>query len=180
MPPIRSALAGALIALVATAAPAVAAPSACQSSHLRPAQDNLVQVEQAVLCLLNAERTQRGLPRLKSNSRLGDAAEKHSRDMVRRDFFSHTSPAGTSPMARVKSTGYLKGSRGGSVGENIAWGTGSYASPQETVEGWMDSAGHKANILHRGFEEIGIGIAIGAPGQGGDGATYTTNFGARL
>ena len=181
MPPLvrRSLLTAATAALVA-AAPAHAAPSACQSSHLRPSPQNLGQVEQATLCLLNRERASRGLPRLRDNGRLARAAAKHSKDMVRRDFFSHSSPGGSSPAARIKDAGYLRGARGWSVGENIAWGTGHLASPQETVESWMNSAGHKANILHRAFKEIGIGVALGAPGQGSDGATYTTNFGTRL
>lgn len=175
-----AALASAALAAGAAAAPAHAGQSACAASHLEPSADNVEQVERSVLCLLNAERTQRGLPRLKSNGRLASAADKHSKDMVRRDFFSHDSPGGTSPSARVKQTGYLSGARGWSVAENIAWGTGHYATPRETVESWMKSAGHRANILHRSFEEIGIGVALGAPGQGGDGATYTTNFGTRL
>jgi uncharacterized protein YkwD len=168
-----------VLALLALAAPAQAAPSACQSSHLRPSHENLRQVEQTVLCLLNAERTKRGLPRLRDDDKLGRAAAKHSKDMVSRDFFSHDSPGGTSPGDRVKRAGYLAGARGWSVGENIAWGTGSYATPQSIVRSWMNSAGHKRNILHRGFDEIGVGIALGAPGHEG-GATYTTNFGSRL
>jgi uncharacterized protein YkwD len=180
--PVRRALLAALTASLAAAAPAAAAPaapSACQSSHLTPSAENVGQVERTVLCLVNAERTKRGLRRLRDNAKLGKAAAKHSRDMVRRSFFSHDSPGGTSPMARVKSAGYLAGARGYSVGENIAYGTGHYATPQSIVRNWMNSAGHKANILHRSYEEIGVGVALGAPGQGRRGATYTTNFGAR-
>ena len=188
MPPLlRCRRSAAAVAATATAAalslfpaPAHAAQTACPASHLTPSHENVEQVQRTVLCLLNAERTKRGLKRLKSNGRLAKAATKHSKDMVSRDFFSHTSPAGTTPAARVKHAGYLSNARGWSVGENIAWGTGHYATPQETVESWMHSAGHKANILHRDYEEIGIGIALGSPGHGDDGATYTTNFGVRL
>ena len=169
----------ATLALTTAAAPAHAAPSACQSSHLTPSSETLAQIEDSIVCLLNAERTKRGLPRLKENRRLTTAAEKHSDDMVRRNFFSHDSPGGTSPGDRVRQAGYLKGARGYSVGENIAWGTGSYATPRSIVDSWMKSPGHKRNILHAAFEEIGIGIALGAPGQEQRGATYTTAFGAR-
>jgi uncharacterized protein YkwD len=161
------------------AAPALAAPSACQSTTAAPKKGNVNTVRNAVLCLLNRERTKRGLPRLRSNNRLEVAATKHSRDMVERNFFSHDSPGGSTPGIRVRHTGYLKGARGFSIGENIAYGTGGYATPESIVDSWMNSPGHKANILHRSFEEIGIGVALGAPGQDG-GATYTTNFGARL
>ena len=176
-------LAAPALALVAGltifAAPAAAAPSACQSSHLAPERQNVQRVEQSVLCLLNAERTKRGLSRLKDNGKLGRAAVKHSKDMVRRDFFSHDSPGGSSPSSRIRRAGYLSGARGWGIGENIAWGTGSYATPRSIVKSWMKSPGHKANILHPGFKEIGIGIALGAPGYDG-GATYTTDFGTRL
>ena len=168
------------LAVLAAAAPAAAQnPTACQSSHLSPSQENVVQVEQTVLCLLNAERTKRGLSRLRDNDRLEKAADKHSKDMVSRGFFAHDTPAGASPSDRIRAAGYLKGARGWSVGENIAYGTGSLATPQSIVKGWMNSAGHRRNILHRGFEEIGVGLALGAPGKGGAGATYTTTFGAR-
>ena len=161
------------------AAPAPAAPSACQSTAATPTHANSAGVRRSVICLLNRERTKRGLPRLRSNRRLETAATKHSKDMVRRNFFSHDSPGGSTPGSRVRHTGYLKGANGFSVGENLAWGTGHYATPESIVDSWMKSPGHKANILHRAFEEIGVGIALGAPGQD-DGATYTTNFGARL
>jgi len=161
------------------AASAAASPSACQSSHVTPTAESVRQVEQTVLCLVNAERTQRGLRRLAQDDRLDTAAARHSTDMVRRDFFSHDAPNGSSPTERIRNAGYLKGARGWSTGENIAWGTGSLATPQSIVRGWMRSAGHKRNILHRSFDAIGVGVALGAPSQGDAGATYTTTFGSR-
>jgi uncharacterized protein YkwD len=169
-----------IAALTALAAPSPAAAAGCGNGEANPHGGNLNSVEHTVLCLLNRERTKRGLSKLRSNKRLAKAATKHSKDMVRRNFFSHNSPGGASPTSRVKGAGYLRGSSGFSVGENIAYGTGHYATPQSIVRSWMNSAGHKANILHRSFKEIGIGIALGAPGQGRRGATYTTNFGARV
>jgi uncharacterized protein YkwD len=144
-----------------------------------PSAQNLDQVETTILRLVNHERVMRGLKRLHRDKRLERAATRFSRSMVANDFFSHVSPAGSTVLSRVKATGYLTGARGWSVGENIAFGTGHYATPGETVEAWMRSPGHKANILRPGFREIGIGIALGAPGYDG-GATYTTDFGTRL
>jgi len=161
------------------AAPAAAAPTACQSAAVEPAAANAGEVESTILCLLNRERTSRGLKRLKRNPRLDRAAARHSRDMVARDFFGHVSPSGSTLMTRVKQTGYLRSARGWSVGENIGYGTGRYATPRGIVDAWMRSSGHRANILRRSFREIGIGLALGAPGQDG-GGTYTTDFGTRL
>jgi uncharacterized protein YkwD len=167
----------AVAATFALAAPASAA-TACQSADAAPQGDNIGQVQGTVLCLLNRERTSRGLGRLQRNGKLDSASTKYSRKMVAGDFFSHVAPDGSTMASRIKASGYLKGARGWSIGENIAWGTGRYATPQEIVEGWMNSAGHRQNILNSGFREIGIGVALGAPGKDG-GATYTTNFGKR-
>jgi uncharacterized protein YkwD len=175
--PLRAlALAAAVTALTPAASQAA---TACSSAALTPAADNLGQVAGSILCLVNQERTSRGLPRLRANDRLESAAAKHSRNMVAQSFFSHDSPGGSSVLSRIKASGYLGNARGFTVGENIAYGTGHYATPRETVDSWMHSAGHRANILHAQFSEIGVGIALGAPGQDG-GATYTTDFGARL
>lgn len=164
----------------ALAARAAAAPGACAAAHSSPEDVGPAQLEHTVLCLVNRERTSRGLSRLRSNDKLDRAARGHSRHMVRAKFFAHDSPSGASVLARVKRKGY-RSSRGLLVGENIAWGSGSYATPAEIVEGWMNSPGHRSNILHRSFEEIGVGVAVGAPRSvdGMPAATYTTDFGRR-
>jgi uncharacterized protein YkwD len=102
--------------------------------------------------------------------------------MVRENFFDHVSPGGSTLLSRVRrGTRYLRGVRNFTLGENIAWGSGDYATPAETVKGWMESAGHRANILNRGFRHIGVGVMLGAPAddQGMPSATYTTDFGHR-
>jgi uncharacterized protein YkwD len=151
----------------------------CAGASLAPTQANLAQVRAAVLCLHNRERSVRGLPALKENPKLRQAAEGHSTAMVTRAFFSHTSPDGTSMVDRVLRTGYAAGGSGWSIGENIAWGTGTLATAAQIQRAWMNSAGHRTNILRRQFREVGIGIAIGAPAGGSDGATYTADFGVR-
>ncbi len=147
-----------------------------------PANDNAATLRSATLCLLNAERAKRGLASLTNNAQLGKAAQNHSRAMVRESFFDHVSPSGSTLLSRVRrGTAYLRRARSYGLAENIAWGSGSFATPQETVKGWMDSAGHRANILSRRYRHIGIGIVIGAPedAQGMPAATYTTDFGHR-
>jgi uncharacterized protein YkwD len=162
------------------ASPAAAAPGACAAAHSSPSEVSAAQLEHTVLCLVNRERTSRGLGRLRGNDRLDRAARGHSRHMVRAKFFAHDAPSGADVLTRVKRRGY-RSARGLMVGENIAWGSGSYATPAEILEGWMDSPGHRANILRRDFKEIGVGVALGAPRavDGQPAATYTTDFGKR-
>ncbi len=171
----------ALCLMIATlcllAAPASAA--ACENADLRPTSENRGAVRTAVLCLLNEERTSRDLPRLRANAKLREAAEKHSANMSQNNFFDHVSPAGSTPLERVKAAGYLAGANSWAVGENIAWGEQQLSTPREIMKAWMDSAGHRANILNRRFRHVGIGVAVGAPVRGAGGATYTTAFGKK-
>ena len=158
----------------------LAAPAmACEGQDLIPSGDNMKQVRRATLCLLNQERASHGLAKLRLNKRLSKASKRHSRAMVSRRFFEHTSPTGSTMVARVTGAGYR---RWASLGENIAWGTEGLATPRAIMRGWMNSPGHRANILRGQFREVGIGIATGAPANlraGERGATYTTDFGVR-
>ena len=154
----------------------------CRGTALEPTPQNARDVKTAILCLLNAERKARGLPALRVNVRLTQAATLHSNDMVARGYFSHVSLTGEDFVVRIKKAGYLRGSRAWTLGENLAWGSGTLASPAGIVRGWMESPGHKANILNGRFREIGIGVAFGVPlpEVQDAGATYNTGFGARL
>ena len=184
----RLALALVLAACAVVVLPAAAADSAgkrerraeCADTGLQPARGNLREVRAAVLCLHNRERAAHGLPPLRENAKLRRAANRHSGDMVARGFFAHDSPSGAGMADRILRTGYARG-RSWSLGENIAWGTGHLATAAEIQRAWMNSPGHRDNILRREFREIGIGIAVGAPvdARGLDGATYTADFGAR-
>lgn len=149
----------------------------CANTTLQPAPGNLALVRAAVLCLHNRERAAHGLPALRGNAKLRRAAKAHSEDMVAHGYFAHESLSGADMADRILGTGYARG-RGWSLGENIAWGTGSLATAVEIERAWMSSPGHRANILRREFREVGIGIAAGAPGAP-DGATYTADFGVR-
>jgi uncharacterized protein YkwD len=175
----------AALACVALALPAAASAAApCADAGVIPTAANLASAKQATLCLLNAERTARGLSRLTSNAQLGKAAQGYSANMVRQQFFDHTSPAGVSLNTRVRrGTTYLRGNlRSWSLGENIGWGSGELATPTRIVRSWMASSGHRRNILDRGFRHIGIGVASGAPDDVvvPSAATYTTDFGSRV
>ncbi len=176
-------LIAAITASLALAAPGGASAAApCPGADLTPSSENVVQLRTATLCLLNRERTRRGLKRLSESPQLRKAASNFSQSMVRESFFDHVSPGGSTLLSRVHhSTAYLQNVSSYALGENIAWGTGKLATPAETMKGWMESSGHRHNILNRRFRHVGIGIALGAPvdAQGQPAATYTTDFGYR-
>lgn len=106
--------------------------------------------EQEVVKLTNAERTKAGLAPLQTDDKLMAAAREKSQDMQTKNYFSHTSPTFGSPFDRLKALGISYKS----AGENIAQGQ---RSPQEVVQAWMDSPGHRANILNGSFTHIGVG-----------------------
>ena len=112
--------------------------------------------------------------------RLQKAARAHSRDMIRRDYFTHNTKGGGSFEQRLKHYGYtMNGYRFYTIGENIAWGSGRRGAPGSIFNGWMHSSEHRHNILNGKFHEIGIGTYSGTF-QGHKGATmYTADFGTR-
>ncbi|MDT0482073.1 MULTISPECIES: CAP domain-containing protein [Streptomyces] len=127
----------------------------------------LTRTADEVVGLTNRERARAGLPPLGVDPVLVRAAQAYSTDMAVRAFYSHTSPEGTQPWDRAAAAGSTRRS----IGENIACGQRSAA---EVVEGWMNSPGHRANILKPGFTHIGIGFAGGGPA----GTYWTQLFGA--
>src|SRR4051794_32870334 len=143
MPRYRIAVAAAgVLAAMAAASPAHAA---CAGADVLPSQANAAKVNRTTLCLLNAQRRSHGLRKLRTNARLRHAAAGYARLMVASNFFAHEGPDGSTPLSRIRSTRYLDGARAWSIGENLAWGTGSYATPRSIVQSWMHSPGHRAN-----------------------------------
>ncbi|MDP9377531.1 MAG: CAP domain-containing protein [Actinomycetota bacterium] len=167
-----------LTALPASAASNFAAPT-CEDVGLEPTAQNLSRIRTATVCLLNNERTSRGLKALSRNVRLGRAARRHADDMVASRYFAHSSKDGSEFSSRIKRTGYMSSANGWMVGENLAWGTGSAGTPEAIVRAWMNSHGHRANILNGRYVEIGISVVAGNPNNGGAGGTYVTEFGSR-
>jgi uncharacterized protein YkwD len=152
----------------------------CADDTLTVTTENRSRAEAATVCIINKIRRRRGTRALKNNAQLYDAAQKHANDMVQRKYFSHVSQGGTGSTARIKSTGYMSGADRWQVGENIAWGTGSYSTPAAIVQSWMNSPGHRQNILRRTYREAGLAIAVGAPAKTrADAGTYAHAFGRR-
>src|SRR4051812_18440252 len=176
----RRTLAALGLVVLALAAPTGASATECAGADLAPADQGRGPAAQATLCLLNGERAARGLAPLAENESLTRASQAYSDRMVAEGFFAHTGPDGADLVTRLTRAGYLGGALSDwAVGENLAWGEAQLASPRATVAAWMDSDGHRENILARDYEEIGLGITMGTPGTGGPGATYATDFGRR-
>jgi uncharacterized protein YkwD len=176
-----------LLAVVLPAAPAWGRPvssaskrstAGCADAGIAPSPETLTRHARATRCVVNRARALHGLRRLRPNGRLIMAATAHARDMVANAFFAHSSPAGTTPQSRARSVGY---GRGGPVraSETIGWADGVYATPSEVVNAWMGSSEHRAILLSREFRDIGVGLALGAPGTGHGGLTVTAALGVR-
>ncbi|WP_373288551.1 CAP domain-containing protein [Lentibacillus kapialis] len=111
--------------------------------------------EKKVVKLVNEERAKKDLEPLKMHDGLSELARKKSRDMAENDYFSHTSPTYGSPFDMMQQFDFTFRL----AGENIAAGQ---RSPEQVVEGWMNSKGHRENILKEGFTHIGVGYVEGA------------------
>jgi hypothetical protein len=116
---------------------------------------------------------------MQENDALTKASLAYSQRLVAESFFAHEAPDGTDVVDRLRASGYIRPSTGWEVGENLAWAQGDFSSPRKVVNAWMESPGHRANVLTRAYREIGIGVVLGTPTAGPSGATFTTNFGRR-
>ena len=128
--------------------------------------------EQTVFQLLNDIRREHKLPAFRFSIALRSAAREHSADMLAHHYFEHNSPSETFDH-RIRR--HLDSSL---VGENIAWGTGRYATPAGIVKLWMNSPEHKHIILMRGLHRIGLGVAVGRFEGSPDAAMATADFAA--
>lgn len=107
----------------------------------------------------NEERIAGGLSGLGLNAKLNQAAQAKANDMAARDYWSHNTPEGDAPWVFISNAGYQYKS----AGENLAYG---FDSSTEAIIGWMNSPGHKANIMNTGYTEVGFGMADAASYQG--------------
>lgn len=112
--------------------------------------------QENIFSLTNDSRQEAGVPALRYNETLARAAQAKANDMLEKGYFAHTSPEGKSPWEFIKGAGYSYIT----AGENLAWGFPKDCA-ECVEEAWMNSPGHKANIVNKHFEEIGIGIVQG-------------------
>ena len=140
----------------------------------------LSDAEKRSLDLHNQTRTSNGLSKFCVSPILQKAARAHSQDMINKDYFSHTSPSGETSSARLKRYGYTPVSgRYWTVGENIAYNSKAEVASADAVHSqWMNSTGHRANILNSKFKQIGI-VAVYGNYKGNNVTMWTANFGTR-
>jgi uncharacterized protein YkwD len=156
---------GAIATLSAALLSGLALASTAANAATTPASDTTL--EATVIKLTNTARVKNGCTALRTDAKLTLAARGHSTDMVKLNYFSHTSKTDNATfVTRAKRAGYT-----GAIGENIAWG---YRTAETVTQGWLDSPGHRANIMNCKATAVGVGLA-----RKTDGTPYWTQvFGA--
>jgi uncharacterized protein YkwD len=132
--------------------PTSAAPTVARTTAPLPGNSSY---EAQVVTLVNQQRAAAGCPALTVDSRLTAAARGHSQDMAQRNYFDHNTPEGVTPWTRITNAGY----HFSTAAENIAEGQ---PTPAAVMDAWMNSAGHRANILNCALRNIGVGLAYNA------------------
>ena len=122
-----------------------------------PSIDDVKALEQQVINLVNKQRANNGLPALKANWEVCRVARYKSQDMINKHYFAHQSPTYGSPFNMMENFGI----RFSAAGENIAYGQ---RTPQEVMNSWMNSPGHRSNILNATYNQIGVGVAKSSNG----------------
>jgi uncharacterized protein YkwD len=152
---------GALVTMsAAIVAGALLSASAASAATTAPSSATL---EAKVISLTNDARVKNGCGTVRTETKLTTAARAHSADMAKNNYFSHTGLNGSTFLTRSAAAGYTT-----AIGENIAWG---YKTPDALVTAWMNSPGHRANILNCKAKSIGVGVGYKA-----DGTPYWTQI----
>ncbi len=162
-----AAVAAVVIASMSLAPAAVARGRGCATANSPIAAAARAALQRAVVCLVNEQRRERGLPALRENARLNRSAQGWTNTMVTLRDFSH----GADFAARISAVGF----RWSSVGENIATG---FTTAAAVVRGWMASTGHCQNILNPTYRYVGTGVSDRVvAGYSSGGGTWTEDFG---
>jgi uncharacterized protein YkwD len=177
-----SVLLGACLLVIDPLAAGARGGGACRNANLRPTGSNQRSIDIATLCLIDQIRTAQGLRGLHANNALGKVASSQVISMVRSDYFADVRPTGQTPMSLVVNTRYRAHAADITVGQNIAWGTNSYATPAHIVSAWMASPPHREVMLDGEFHDAGVAAVPALPGvlhAGSHGAIYAVEFGVR-
>jgi uncharacterized protein YkwD len=139
-----------------------------QNSNIKPSMKNTPAVTPQLLAqsdfqaqllqLLNAERQKIGAPPLRISSQLAQAAQRHADDMANNNFLSHEGSDGSTMESRIQETGYAFSA----IAENVA---GGQPTPESVIQTWLNSSGHRRNMLNPEYTEIGIGYATNSSSQ---------------
>ncbi len=141
-----------------TSKPTASKPSTSKPSSSPATNGDYSAFQKKVVDLVNAERAKAGLKPLKMNTQLSKTATLKSQDMAKNNYFDHNSPTYGSPFDMMKKYGISYRT----AGENIAMGQ---TTPEQVMKGWMNSPGHRANILKASFTQIGVGVAKNSAGR---------------
>jgi uncharacterized protein YkwD len=125
------------------------------------AQAATVAPRTALLDRINVVRAEHGLRRVYPSTQLRGAAQRHSLDMLRRNYFAHTSPTGSTLLDRITGSGFVTGYASWLGGETLAWGTGTLAGARATVHAWMLSPEHRAILMSSTYRWVGISRECG-------------------
>lgn len=157
-------------------------PEGCRGANVSPTATNGATVAGATLCLIDQLRIAYLLHPLRSNRELRKLAVSQVHDMVSWNYFADERPPGLTPMALVSTTRYPAHARQLSIGQNIGWGTGEYATAASMVAAWMADPPHREIILTSEYREAGVGVTAAVPARFEPelpGATYAIEFGVR-
>ena len=130
----------------------VSAPPPLKSAEQAP---NPVLTQAGTINWTNINRKNNGLPALQENQKLDKAALEKAQDIFAKQYFEHVSPTGKGPQDLAADVGYNYIS----IGENLA--LGNFAGDRDLLDAWMASPGHRENILHKGYKEIGVAVLAG-------------------
>lgn len=176
----------ALLALVAgpegspTAAPTAEAAQCSYADTGARGPISRARADGALRCLIGNEREARGLDRLDTSGRLDEAAQRHTRDMHRREYFSHISPGGRDVADRVRAyTSYVDGSPDWRLGETLGARYAGTATPRRILAAMMASTSHRRTLFTSRFRDIGVGWTLGSPSGSDRGATVAVVVGDR-
>jgi uncharacterized protein YkwD len=159
---IAAILIGSAVVAAALLHPAPAAAQGCAGASSQKLSK--VEASRVVFCLVNVQRTRRGLPALRHSWRLANVARVHARDIVKYQFIGHHSPAHGSLLQRVKRSGYGRNRRL-TFGEILGAGRGRWSTPRSIVREWMRRHIHRKAILYPKFRAMGVGAARGMPSR---------------
>jgi uncharacterized protein YkwD len=161
-------LAAALLIAFAAAPGTTAALAACPHENARPHTTSLAKLRTAMRCLVNKQRAKRHLTKLKSNTKLAGAAQRHTKVMLRKDCFKHHCPGEVGLRKRMKRSGYLKGAKSYYYAEDL----GFDRTPKRMIRRLMSDPYNRGNILNGDFRDIGVGAGWGAPKKARDDRKY--------
>jgi len=173
------ALAAALLAALVAAAPAPAAYERliAPTSKCGPQTDGTAPraaQEAAMRCLVNFARRKTGAPAATQRGRLMRSANRKAADILSCEAFSHTA-CGRAFQFHVQRIGYAAGCHG--VGENLAWGSGSYGTVRSIFRSWLNSTAHRRNLLSAKYRDHGVGLVTGSMGGRSGAAVWVHHLG---